>query len=232
MTRIRLMLAAFSLAPYCCSFGRAYDIVPITKLESNQKIEATDDGSVNFFLKDSKEIKAELEDEARAFTTGDTSNFKILFEKIPYAEQLKYFVSGKPQPDKVKGTTDTAKDATDAAKAATAEIPKEYTKLEAWKIILKGMIKPLVIIAAMALAGGMPKYGDCYLMWSDVLHVSYVIVDLMPKQAAGIKHGGSLRFTFRLKRSFHHHLSAYCEWKFCLPRAYQLGVLRGALHKY
>uniref|UniRef100_A0AAV1TYR2 Uncharacterized protein n=1 Tax=Peronospora matthiolae TaxID=2874970 RepID=A0AAV1TYR2_9STRA len=158
MTRIRLLLAAFTLAPYCCSFGRAYGIVPMTKLESDQNIEAMDDSSVNLFLKDSKELKAELKDEARAVTAGDTFNFKILFEKIPYAEQLKYFLSGKPQPDKVKGATNTVKDATDAAKAATAEIPKEYTKLEAWKIILKGMVKPLVIIAAMALAGGYIAY--------------------------------------------------------------------------
>ncbi|CAI5708396.1 unnamed protein product [Hyaloperonospora brassicae] len=163
---MRLVLVVYALTLCCCSFGRAYGIVPVAEQESGPEIAGMSTGNAVHFLKGSeKEIKAEAEDEERALNPDHIVKLETASERVPFATNFKQFVNkhfqfgdGKSVANAAKAATGDAKTGTDQAKAVAAEAPKEFTKLEAWKIIMKGQVKPLTIIAAIALAGGYVVY--------------------------------------------------------------------------
>ncbi|KAI9921128.1 hypothetical protein PsorP6_000925 [Peronosclerospora sorghi] len=128
------------------SIVSAQDIVLTThrKKVSNVVTNASD---VKSYLQGRKRIVPESEDEARASLSDVTS----LLQKIPNTENLRTsFFQKKPAV-----VTDTS---SKKGKDQGDKGYEEVTKLEAWKIVIKGQLKPLAIIAAIALIGGYIAY--------------------------------------------------------------------------
>ncbi|EEY53192.1 uncharacterized protein PITG_06826 [Phytophthora infestans T30-4] len=126
--RCLLLVVVFTLAACCCRLASADRVIIV-------KSSATDStgGNVKFYLKNSKKASTEQAVEERGITSS-------LTQKIPFVNKLKAMV--KENPAVVKANVMMDKD----------------IRLKGAYLVVKGQLKPLAIIAAVALAGGYIMY--------------------------------------------------------------------------
>lgn len=138
--RCFLLVVVFIIAACCCSLADADGIIMVKNLATDSNRVVTNDGNVKRrYLKGSKTT---AEDEERGFL--GITNLKTLLEKVPYLDKLKSLVRKNPELGK--------------AKVVAVKGPTEYSKRQAALAIVKGQLKPMAIIAALALAGGYIAY--------------------------------------------------------------------------
>ncbi|CAI5723116.1 hypothetical protein KXD40_000559 [Peronospora effusa] len=130
------LLVVFILT--CCySHATSDSIVPIKK----QEMGVTNRSNVKCFLRGSKTIVNKVEEvEERGSPVASITELETLLKKVVSPERFNTIMAKKK------------------VKLENAKVEKEYTKLEAWKIIAKGQVKPVVIIAAISLLGGYLAY--------------------------------------------------------------------------
>ncbi|KAG3105016.1 hypothetical protein PI124_g13886 [Phytophthora idaei] len=129
-----LFVVVFALATCCYSLADAEGIITIkdSALDSTRVI--ANSGNVRRYLKGSKTTT----DEERAFP-GITS-LKTLMQKTPHVDKLKSMVKENP------------------ALAQANVFVSKRPRLKAALLIVKGQLKPLAIIGALALTGGYIMY--------------------------------------------------------------------------
>ena len=79
--------------------------------------------------------------EERASLVSSVTELEALLKKVVSPERFTTIMGKKPELEKVEPVKE-----------------QEYTKREAWKIIAKGQVKPIAIIAAISLVGGYIAY--------------------------------------------------------------------------
>ncbi|ETI31843.1 hypothetical protein F441_21132 [Phytophthora nicotianae CJ01A1] len=128
--RCLLLVVIFTLVAFCCSIVDA-DGVIIVKASAADPTGAFTVNSVNVkhYLKGNKKASTTLADEERGIT-----------QKIPFVNKLKAMVKANPAVTKAKVMMD------------------KDIRLKGAYLIVKGQMKPLAIIAAVALAGGFIMY--------------------------------------------------------------------------
>ncbi|CAI5715554.1 unnamed protein product [Peronospora destructor] len=135
-----LLLVVFILA--CCDSHATTNsdgIVPVKKQETG----FTTSGNVNRYLRGSKTIGNKAEEvEERGSPIASITELETLLKKVVSPERFNTIMGKNPELENVKVVT----------------VKKEYTKLDGWKAIAKGQVKPVAIIAAISLAGGYLAY--------------------------------------------------------------------------
>ncbi|KAG2780163.1 hypothetical protein JG687_00001287 [Phytophthora cactorum] len=127
--RCLLLVVVFTLAACCCSLADADGIVIVKASATDSTGAIANSGNVKYYLRDSK--KAPTKEER-----GITS----LTQNIPFVGKLMTMVKENP-----------------ALAKAKVMVSKDI-RLKGALLIVKGQLKPLAIIAAVALTGGYIMY--------------------------------------------------------------------------
>ncbi|CAH0480476.1 unnamed protein product [Peronospora belbahrii] len=136
---MRLLSVMIILA--CCNdFANSDDtFVPV----KNQDINSMEDSNVKRYLKGST-------------TSVTASNFE---ERVPHVDATDFKIAEKlTTSEKLKSITATESEVNKVKIVVLKDPATEYTKLEALKIVAKAQVKPVAIIAAVAIVGGYVVY--------------------------------------------------------------------------